>query len=327
MRYIDHGPAGGADTLRLAEGPPPVPQTGEILIEVAYAGVNRPDILQRSGRYPPPPDASPILGLEVSGHVVELGPGVREWRIGDAVTALVPGGGYAEYCVTPADQALRIPTNMDLASAAGLPENWFTVWSNLADMGALKAGERLLVHGGTSGIGLTAIQLAKFLGATCWATVGDEDKAAFCRAFGAHHAINYRTTDFAQAVMATTDHQGVDVILDIVGIPYLERHLALLRHDGRLVFIAFSGGSRGDIDLTSLMAKRLRLTSSAMRPRTVQEKRAIRDALAARIWPELDQGRLLPHIGARFPLKEAARAHALMESGGHRGKIVLAVKP
>ncbi len=327
MRYIDYGPTGGADTLRLTEGPTPVPRAGEILIEVAYAGVNRPDILQRSGRYPPPPDASPILGLEVSGHVIELGAGVREWQIGDAVTALVPGGGYAEYCVTPADQALRIPIHMDLASAAGLPENWFTVWANLADMGALKAGERLLMHGGTSGIGLTAIQLAKFLGATCWATVGDEDKAAFCHAFGAHHVINYRTTDFAQAVMAATDHEGVDVIQDIVGIPYLERHLTILRHDGRLVFIAFSGGNRGAIDLTPIMAKRLRLTGSAMRPRTVQEKRAIRDALAARIWPELDQGRLLPHIGAQFPLNEVARAHALMESGDHRGKIVLAVKP
>ena len=327
MRYIDYEPGGSADTLRVAEGPTPAPQAGEILIEVAYAGVNRPDILQRSGRYPPPPGASPILGLEVSGHIIELGSGVSEWRVGDAVTALVPGGGYAECCTTPADQALRIPTHMDLASAAGLPENWFTVWANVADMGALKEGERLLVHGGTSGIGLTAIHLASFLGATCWATVGNDDKAAFCRASGAHHVINYRTADFAEAVMATTDHQGVDVILDVVGLPYLARHLAILRRDGRLVFVALSGGSRGEIDLSPILTKRLRLSGSAMRPRTVAEKRALRDALAQHIWPELDRGRLLPHIGARFPLAEAARAHALMESGDHRGKIVLAVKP
>ena len=327
MRYIDHEPGASATTLRLAEGPTPVPQAGEISIEVAYAGINRPDILQRSGRYPPPPGASPILGLEVAGHVAALGSGVSEWRVGDAVTALVPGGGYAEYCATPADQASRIPARMDLASAAGLPENWFTVWANAADMGALKEGERLLVHGGTSGIGLTAIHLARFLGATCWATVGNDDKAAFCRASGAHHVINYRTTDFAEAVMATTDHQGIDGILDVVGPPYLERHCSILRRDGRLVFIALSGGNRGDIDLAPILAKRLRLTGSAMRPRTVAEKRAIRDALAQHIWPELDRGRLLPHIGARFPLAEAARAHALMESGDHRGKIVLAVKP
>ena len=327
MRYIDYEPGGNADTLRLAEGPAPIPQAGEILIEVAYAGINRPDILQRLGRYLPPSGASPILGLEVSGHVVRVGANVREWQVGDAVTALVPGGGYAEYCTTPADQALRIPAHMDLASAAGLPENWFTVWANAADMGALKEGERLLVHGGTSGIGLTAIHLARFLGATCWATVGNDDKAAFCRASGAHHVINYRTTDFAEAVMATTDHQGIDVILDVVGAPYLERHLDILRRDGRLVFIALSGGSRGEINLTPILTKRLRLTGSTMRPRTVGEKRAIRNALATRIWPELDHGRLLPHIGAQFPLAEAARAHALMESGDHRGKIVLAVRP
>ena len=327
MRYIDYESGGNANTLRPAEGPTPAPRTGEILIEVAYAGVNRPDILQRSGRYPPPPGASPILGLEVSGHVAEVGADVQEWRVGDAVTALVPGGGYAEYCTTPADQALRIPARMDLASAAALPENWFTVWANAADMGALKAGERLLVHGGTSGIGFTAIQLARFLGATCWATVGNDDKAAFCRASGAHHVINYRTTDFAEAVMAATNHQGIDVILDVVGVPYLERHLGILRRDGRLVFIALSGGNRGEIDLAPILTKRLRLTGSAMRPRTIAEKRAIRDALARHIWPELDYGRLLPHIGARFPLAEAAHAHELMESGDHRGKIVLAVKP
>ena len=327
MRYIDYDPGGTADTLRLTEGPVPVPRTGEILIEVAYAGVNRPDILQRSGRYPPPPDASPILGIEVSGHVAELGPGPNEWQVGDAVTALVPGGGYADYCTTPADQALRVPAHMELASAAGLPENWFTVWANVADRGALRSGERLLVHGGTSGIGLTAIHLANHLGAECFATVGSEDKAAFCRAFGAQHVIDYRTTDFAQAVMAATGNQGIDVILDIVGLPYLARHLAILRQDGRLVFIALSGGSHGEVDLTPVMAKRLTLTGSTMRPRTIAEKRALRDALAAHIWPELDRGRLLPHIGAQFPLAEAARAHALMESGGHRGKIVLAVKP
>lgn len=326
MQYIDHGAGGPAERLQLREGPKPTPAAGEVLIEVAYAGINRPDVLQRSGLYPPPADASPVLGLEVSGHIAALGNGVQDWKVGDAVTALVPGGGYAEYCVAPSGHVLPVPAGMDLATAAALPENWFTVWANLVDLGTLKAGDRCLVHGGSSGIGLTAIQLARYLQAECIVTVGTDEKAEFCRAFGATHAINYRRTDFAKAVVALTQNAGVDVILDIVGLPYLQRNLSLLRRDGRLVFIAFLQGSHGEADLAPILFKRLRLTGSTMRARTVAEKRAIRDALATHIWPQLSQGKLLPHLFARFPLAEAPAAHRLMESSQHVGKIVLAVR-
>lgn len=327
MKYIDHGHGGGPDCMKLAEGRAPTPGPGQILIEVVCAGVNRPDCLQRAGRYPPPPDASPVLGLEVAGRVAALGEGVTEWKVGDGVTALTPGGGYAEYCLAAASHALPIPANMDFAAAAALPETWFTVWANLVDLGGLKTGERLLVHGGASGIGLVAIQLARYLGVECFVTVGSEEKAAFCRAAGAMHAINYRTADFAEEVKRLTGGTGVDVVLDMVGAPYLQRNLACLRRDGRLVIIAFLEGSKGEADLMPVMLKRLTITGSTMRPRTLAEKTAIRDALAANIWPELAQGRLLPHIHARFPLAQAADAHRLMESGKHIGKIVLEVQP
>ena len=281
MKYIAHGAGGDADCMTLAEGPAPTPGPGQILIEVACAGVNRPDVLQRSGKYPPPPDASPVLGLEVAGRVSALGEGVGEWKVGDGVTALAPGGGYAEYCVAAAGHALPIPAGMDFAAAAALPETWFTVWANLVDLGRLKRGERLLVHGGSSGIGLVAIQLAKHLGAECIVTVGSEEKAAFCRASGAAHAINYRTQDFAAEVRRITDGTGVDVILDMVGAPYLQRNLASLRRDGRLVYVAFLEGSKGEADLMPVMLKRLTITGSTMRPRTLAEKQAIRDALDA----------------------------------------------
>jgi len=325
MKYIAHGAGGPADCMTLADGPAPTPGPGQILIEVVCAGVNRPDVLQRWGRYPPPPDASPVLGLEVAGRVAGLGAGVTEWKLGDAVAALTPGGGYAEYCVAAAGHALPVPKGMDFATAAALPETWFTVWANLVDLGRLKRSERLLVHGGSSGIGLVAIQLAKHLGVECVVTVGSEEKAAFCRGAGAAHAINYRTADFAEEVKRITNGEGVDVVLDMVGAPYLARNLASLRRDGRLVYVAFLEGSKGEADLMPVMLKRLTITGSTMRPRTTAEKTAIRDALAAEIWPALAAGRLLPHLFARFPLARAAEAHALMESSKHIGKIVLEV--
>jgi putative PIG3 family NAD(P)H quinone oxidoreductase len=326
MKYIDHGAGGGPECLHLSEGPAPTPDPGQILIEVAHAGVNRPDCLQRSGRYPPPPDASPILGLEVSGTVAALGSGVTAWKVGAGVTALVPGGGYAEFCVAPATQALPIPAGMDLATAAALPETWFTVWANLANMGRLKRDERVLIHGGSSGIGLTAIQLAKHLGAEVLVTVGSDEKAAFCRDFGADHAINYRHCDFAEQIKGITGGEGVDVILDMVGAPYVQRNLSLLRRDGRLVIIAFLEGSKGEIDLMPLMLKRLTITGSTMRPRTLIEKTALRDALLTNIWPGIASGALRTHVHQRFPLADAAAAHRLMESSHHIGKIVLDVK-
>ena len=327
MKYIAHGAGGDADCMTLAEGAAPQPAPGQILIEVVCAGVNRPDVLQRSGRYPAPLDASLVLGLEVAGRVAALGDGVTEWKVGDGVAALTPGGGYAEYCVAAASHALPIPAGMDFATAAALPETWFTVWANLVDLGHLKQGERLLVHGGSSGIGLVAIQLAKHLGVECLVTVGNDEKADFCRSAGAAHAINYRNSDFADEVKRITSGAGVDVILDMVGAPYLQRNLASLRRDGRLVYVAFLEGSKGVADLMPVMLKRLTITGSTMRPRTLAEKTAIRDALAANIWPALARGELLPHLFARFPLAQAADAHRLMESSRHIGKIVLEVKP
>ena len=322
MKYIDHGKGGDADCMRLAEGPPPAAGPGQILIRVAHAGVNRPDVLQRSGRYPPPPDASPVLGLEVAGTVAALGDGVTAWRVGDRVTALVPGGGYAEYCVAPAGHALPVPAGMDLATAAALPETWFTVWANLVAMGRLARGERVLIHGGSSGIGLTAIQAARRIGAEVLVTVGSAEKAAFCRDWGADHAIDYKAGDFAEQARAIAP-EGVDVILDMVGAPYAQRNLSLLRRDGRLVIIAFLEGSRGELDLLPIMVKRLVVTGSTMRPRTVAEKTALRDALREHVWPALEDGTIRTHVAARFPLADAAKAHRLMESGRLIGKVVL----
>lgn len=326
MKQIEYGSDGLATSMTLVEAPVPVPGPGEILIETCYAGINRPDVLQRAGRYPPPPDASPILGLEVAGRVVALGEGVNEWQVGETVAALTPGGGYAEYCVTPAAHALPVPEGMSLSLAAALPETWFTVWANLVQLGRLKAGERLLVHGGAGGIGVAAIQLARHLGAEAIATAGTPEKAAFCREMGAHHAVNYRAEDFAKAVKALTGGEGVDVVLDIVGAPYFQRNLSVLRRDGRLVEIAFLEGSAGQLDLLPILLKRLTVTGSTLRPRTHDEKKSIRDALRASVWPALTDGRLRAHVDAIFPLAEAGRAHALMESGRHLGKIVLRVR-
>ncbi|MDD5176126.1 MAG: NAD(P)H-quinone oxidoreductase [Sterolibacterium sp.] len=326
MKYIAVGPAGTPESMHLADGAMPVPVAGEILIAVHYAGVNRPDVIQRMGRYPPPPDASPVLGLEVAGRVAAIGADVSEWRVGDQVTALVPGGGYAEYCVAPAAHALPIPQGMRLAEAAGLPETWFTVWANLMDLGRLKAGERLLVHGGSSGIGLTAIQLARHLGVQIIVTVGSAEKADFCKAHGADLAIDYRQEDFVAKVKEFTAGEGVDVVLDMVGGGYLRKNVSLLRRDGRLVMIAFLEGSKTEFDFLPVMLKRLTLTGSTMRPRSIAEKAEIRAALLRNIWPELAAGRIKPHVFATFPLAQAGEAHRLMESSRHIGKIVLQVQ-
>lgn len=325
MQYIAYEGDGSAAALHLETGEAPAPAAGQIQIRVQAAGVNRPDILQRQGRYRPPPGASPILGLEVAGSVAALGSDVQDWHIGDAVCALVPGGGYAQYCVTSARHALPLPAGLSIEQAAGLPEVWFTVWANLVDLGHLQAGERLLVHGGSSGIGLAAIQLASHLGAQSIVTVGTEAKAQFCRRYGALAAINYRREDFVAQCLALSGGEGVDVVLDMVGAAYLERNLKVLRRDGRLVLIGFLQGSQGAIDLAVVLTKRLRITGSAMRPRTVAEKAAIRDALLQHIWPAIAAGSIRSHVHAVFPLAQASEAHRLMESSEHIGKIILRI--
>ncbi len=327
MKYIAYGPDGTAESLHVAEGPSPAPVSGEILIEVHYAGVNRPDVMQRMGRYAPPPGASAILGLEVAGRVAAVGADVGEWQPGDMVCALVPGGGYAQLCVTPARHALPIPSGLSVAEAAGLPENWFTVWANLIELAGLRSGERVLIHGGSSGIGLAAIQLARHIGAQAIVTVGNDQKLRFCREFGATEAINYRSEDFVLRTQEFTAGAGVDVVLDMVGGSYIPRNIAVLRQDGRLVFIAFLQGSRWELDFMPIMRKRLRVMGSTMRPRSVQEKAEIRDALAREIWPAFASGQVRTHLYASFPFDEATEAHRLMESSRHIGKIVLQVDP
>jgi putative PIG3 family NAD(P)H quinone oxidoreductase len=326
MLQVAVGADGSADSLHLLEAPPPVAGTGELLIEVAYAGINRPDILQRQGAYPPPPGASPVLGLEVSGRVAALGAGVDGWQVGDAVCALVPGGGYAQWCTTPAGQALPVPANLSLAEAAALPENWFTVWINLIEHGRLTAADRLLVHGGSSGIGVAASQLARLLGVECIVTVGSDDKAHFCQEFSGVTAINYNAGDFVARVRELTKGAGVDVILDMVGGDYVPRNLSVLRQNGRLVLIGLQRGNRAEVDLATVMRNRLVVTGSTMRPRSVAEKTAIRDALLRNVWPALAAGRARTHVHSVLPLAEAAAAHRLMESGKFVGKILLQVR-
>ncbi|HEV8259062.1 MAG TPA: NAD(P)H-quinone oxidoreductase [Casimicrobiaceae bacterium] len=327
MRYVAAREPGPPEVLTVAETPLPVPKRGDVLIRVAYAGVNRPDCMQRAGGYPPPPDASPIIGLEVSGTIVALGEDVDAWHVGDVVCALTPGGGYAEYCTAPAAWCLPLPHGLSLLEAASLPENYFTVWHNVFERGRLREGETLLVHGGSSGIGLSAIQLAKALGATVITTVGSADKAAYCRGIGADHTINYRERDFAAEVAAITAKRGVDVVLDMVGGDYIEKNLKCLALEGRLVFIAFLRGSRAEVDWRFIMLKRLTVTGSTMRASPHQRKAAIARALRERVWPLFEAGRLKPVIYRVFPLQEAAAAHALMESSQHIGKIMLAVRP
>jgi NADPH2:quinone reductase len=326
MTFISHGAGGGPEVLAPATGPVPAPAADEVLIRVEAVGVNRPDVAQRSGKYPPPPGASPILGLECAGEVVALGGDVHGFAVGDKVCALTNGGAYAEYCAAPAAQVLPWPAGFDALRAAAIPETYFTVWANLFGHGRLAAGETVLVHGGTSGIGVTAIQLAVAFGAKAITTAGSDAKCAEALRFGAAHAVNYRTHDFAEEVKRLTDGKGVDVVLDMVGAPYFGRNLRCLRLDGRLVLIAFLGGEMAEnLDLRPIMLKRLTVTGSTMRPRATAQKGEIARALREKVWPLLEAGRAMPHIHATFPLAEAARAHALMESSQHVGKIMLTV--
>ncbi len=327
MLLIDHHPGGGADCLHVAEAGVPTPAADEVLIRVAYAGVNRPDVLQRSGNYPPPADASPYLGLEVSGEVVAVGAAVHGLQVGAHICALTPGGGYAEYCCAPAAHCLPVPSGLSLLQAAALPENYFTVWTNLFERGRLLPGETVLVHGGSSGIGLTAIQLASQFGARVLATAGSEAKLQACRDAGASRAINYREEDFAEVVRGQTEGKSVNLILDMVGGSYLQRNIDALAVEGRLVQIAFLEGSQAELNVMPIMLKRLTFTGSTLRARPAAEKAAIAGALQAQVWPLLSAGRCLPVIHSTFPLYEAAQAHALMESSRHIGKIMLEINP
>lgn len=315
---------GGPEALQPAERPQPVPQGGEVLIRVEAAGVNRPDIMQREGKYPPPPGASDLPGLEVAGTIVDAN-GDPRWRDGDRVCALVAGGGYAEYCAAPGPQCLPVPAGMDAIAAAALPETYFTVWTNLFQRGQLRAGERVLVHGGTSGIGSTAIQLAHAFGATVYATAGTDDKCNACRELGADAAINYRTHDFVTEIRALTGGGGVDVVLDIIGGDYLPRNIECLHLHGRLLQVGLIGGSKSHINLRPVLQHRLTITGSTLRPRTVEEKGSIARELEEHVWPLLARGAVRPVVHATYPLRDAASAHQALESGEVIGKVVLTV--
>jgi NADPH2:quinone reductase len=323
MIAIEIRAPGGPEVLVAAERPTPVPADGEVLIRVAAAGVNRPDIFQRLGRYPPPPGASDIPGLEVAGTIEQLGPQVRNWRIGDEVCALVAGGGYAEYCTAPAPQCLPVPRRLDVVAAAAIPETFFTVWTNVFARGRLQAGESLLVHGGSSGIGTAAIQLARARGSRVFATAGSAEKCAACERLGAERAINYREADFAAVVRELTGGRGVDVVLDMVGAEYFARNIEALAVEGRLVEIATLHGVKAELNIQTIMQRRLTVTGSTLRPRPVADKGAIAAALRQEIWPLLESGAVAPIVHATFPLREAAEAHRVMESGVHIGKLVL----
>jgi len=327
MQVIEISVPGGPEVLTPATRPVPVPGPGEVLIRVAAAGVNRPDAMQRAGLYPPPPGASDIPGLEISGSVAALGPGAEALSIGDPVCALVTGGGYAQYCIAAAALCLPYPQGFNALQAAALPETFFTVWSNVFDRGQLKSGERLLVHGGSSGIGTTAIQLAKAFGATVYCTAGSAEKCAACEALGATRAINYKREDFVQRIDALTQGQGVNLILDMVMGEYFKRDLNCLANDGRLVFIAVQGGPKiAELNVLPIMLKRLTISGSTLRPRSIEDKAAIARALAEQVWPLLAQGQVAPVIHARFPLHQAAAAHQLLESSQHIGKIMLSLE-
>ena len=326
MRAIEISAPGGPDVLRVAERPRPQPRAGEVLIAVRAAGVNRPDLAQRAGLYPPPPGASDLPGLEVSGRVVALGPGTAGCRVGDEVCALCNGGGYAEFVAVPAGQCLPLPRGMDFIQAAALPETLFTVWANVFERGRLVIGETFLVHGGASGIGTTAIQLACTFGARVFATAGDADKCAACVRLGAERCFDYRNEDFVGGLRAATAGRGADVILDMVGGDYLPRNLQALATDGRLVQIATQRGREAPLDLALMMSKRLTLTGSTLRPQSPAAKAAIAAALREKVWPLLNTGRVRPQIHAVFALADAAAAHRALEAGRHVGKIVLRVR-
>jgi putative PIG3 family NAD(P)H quinone oxidoreductase len=321
MKYVE---ISASHSLQLAEGPAPQPGPNEVLIRVAAAGVNRADTMQRMGKYPPPPGASPILGMEVSGKIVSVGPATERWRVGDDVCALVAGGGYSELCVAPGPQCLPVPAGLSMVEAAALPETFYTVWTNVFQRGRLRAGETILIHGGSSGVGTTAIQLAREFGARSIVTAGSEEKCDACRKLGADLAINYRTQEFVSQVRGF-EPDGVDVILDLVGAEYFARNLECLAMDGRLVQIATPRGNRVELDLNKMMQRRITITGSTLRSRTVEQKAAIARELESEVWPRVASGRVRPPVYRVFPLAEAMAAHELMESGEHIGKIVLAV--
>jgi len=323
MIAIEIREPGEPDVLVPVERPTPVPADGEVLIRVAAAGVNRPDVFQRRGRYAPPPGASDIPGLEVSGTIEALGPGVSGVAIGDAVCALVSGGGYAEYCVAPAPQCLPVPRGMDVVTAAAIPETFFTVWTNVFQRGRLQPGESLLVHGGSSGIGTTAIQLAKARGSRVFATAGTPDKCAACERLGAERCVDYRTGDFVAVIRELTGGRGVDVVLDMVGADYFARNLEVLAVEGRLVEIATLHGVKAEVNLQAIMGRRLTITGSTLRPRPVADKAAIATELRQHVWPLLEAGTVKPIVHATFPLRDAAEAHRVMESSVHTGKLLL----
>ncbi len=325
MSVVEISTPGGPEVLKPAIRAVPTPGPGEALVAVEAAGVNRPDCLQRAGAYPPPPGASDLPGLEVAGTVAAVGPDVDSLEPGDRVCALTPGGGYAAYCLAPAGHCLPIPDGLSAAEAAALPETCFTVWSNVFGRAGLKAGESFLVHGGSSGIGTTAIQLAKAFGATVFTTAGSDEKCAFCRELGADHAINYKSDDWKEAVLKETGGKGVDVVLDMVAGDYIQENIDVLALDGRYSLIAFLHGAKAEVNFNRVLRMRLTITGATLRPQTVAQKDAIARDLRAHVWPLLETGKLKAPIYARFPLAEASEAHALMESSRHMGKIVLEV--
>jgi NADPH2:quinone reductase len=326
MTAIEIKQPGSPEVLTPAQRPIPDPGEGEVLIEVAAAGVNRPDVLQRQGHYAPPPGVTDVPGLEVAGRIVAVGPGVGEWRAGDAVCALVAGGGYAEYCAAPASQCLPLPKGYSMVEAAVLPETFFTVWSNVFDRAGLRSGETFLVHGGSSGIGTTAIQLAKAFGARVFTTAGSAEKCKTCEALGAERAINYREEDFVAVLKDLTAGRGVDVVLDMVGGDYISRDIQAMALDGRHVSIAFLQSPKVTLNMFPVMIKRLTLTGSTLRSRPVADKAAIAARLKEKVWPRLDEGSIRPLVYRTFPLAQAAASHALMESSTHIGKIALVVR-
>jgi NADPH2:quinone reductase len=326
MTAIEITSPGGPEVLKPGTRPMPEPKAGEVLIEVAAAGINRPDVFQRKGHYDPPPGAPDTPGLEVAGRIVKVASDVTAFKVGDEVCALVAGGGYAEFCTAPALQCLPVPAGLSMIEAAALPETFFTVWSNVFDRGGLQAGESLLVHGGSSGIGTTAIQLGRAFGARVFTTAGSAEKCEACTKLGAERAINYRDEDFVEVVKTATEGRGVDVVLDMVGGDYIPRSIAAMAADGRHVSIAFLRGSKTTIDFNAVMRRRLTLTGSTLRPRPISDKAAIAEKLKAQVWPKIADGTIRPLVYKTFPLADAAAAHALMESSEHIGKIVLVVR-
>jgi putative PIG3 family NAD(P)H quinone oxidoreductase len=326
MLAIEISQPGGPEVLVPVERPVPSIGPREVLVRVAAAGVNRPDILQRQGRYPPPPGVTDIPGLEIAGTIDSVGPGVTAWRAGDRVCALVSGGGYAEFCAVPAPQCLPAPRGMHVTQAAAIPETTFTVWTNVFERGRLTSGESILIHGGSSGIGTTAIQLAHALGARVFATAGSAEKCAACEAIGAERAINYREADFVAAIKELTSGRGVDVVLDMVAGDYVQRNIEVLAMDGRLVMIGRQGGVKSEIDVMPILRKRLVLTGSTLRTRSVEEKGALARAVHQQVWPLFESGKVRVIVHQTFPLQDAAAAHRLMESSAHIGKIVLQVQ-